>query len=119
MKKELISKIKDEGKHLIYLFLIGIIIFKILFYKEGFLIILRTAFAFFWLFILPGFYLMYCWHKKLNFLERFIIGIPISTSVIGILSYYLGLIGLNINYHGFILPILFLLIDFLLIWRKK
>jgi len=119
MKKELIDKIKNESKNIFYLFLIGIIIFKILFYKESFLIILRTVFAFFWLFILPGFYLMYYWHEKLGFLERFIIGVTVSASVIGIFSYYFGLLGLNIKYHGILLPVLFLIIDFFIVWRKK
>ena len=86
---------------------------------ESFLIVLRTVFAFFWMFILPGFYLMYYWHEKLSFLERFIVGIAVSASVIGISSYYLGLAGLNIKYHGILLPILFLIIDFILIWKNK
>lgn len=118
MKRELISKIKSEGKHLFYLFLAAIIIFTILFYKESFLIVLRTVLAFFWLFILPGFSLMYYWHEKLSFLERLIIGIAVSASVIGISSYYLGLLGLHIKYHGVILPALLISLAFFLNFRK-
>ena len=118
MKKELIEKLKNESMTIFYLFLIAIVIFKIIFYKENFLIILRTVFAFFWLFILPGFYLMYYWHEKLGFLERFIIGIAVSASLIGIFSYYIGLAGLNIKYHGIFLPTLFLIIGFFMIWKK-
>jgi len=119
MKQKLIYQIKKESAYLIYLLLSGVILFKILFYKESLLIVLRTVLAFFWLFILPGFYLMYYWHEKLSFLERFLLGIAVSASVIGISSYYLGLAGLNIKYHGILLPILFLAVGFFLVWRKK
>lgn len=118
MKKELNDKIRKEAIILFYLFLTAVLVFKIIFYRENLMIILRTIFAFFWLFILPGFYLMYHWHDKLSFLERFIIGVAVSASVIGVSSYYLGIIGLNIKYHVFLLPSLFLLIDFFLVWKK-
>lgn len=119
MKQELVSKLKKENKYLLYLFLIGIIIFKILFYKENFLVVLRVTFSLFWVFIFPGFYLMYYWYEKIEFLERLVIGFALSAALIGISSYYIGLLGLNIKYHAVLLPSLILIISFLVIWKRE
>tara|TARA_Y100000310_G_scaffold36378_1_gene34272 strand:+ start:4761 stop:5111 length:351 start_codon:yes stop_codon:yes gene_type:complete len=116
MKKDLIKK---DLVNLSYILLAGIVILKILFYNEDFPTILRTLLAFFWLFILPGFSLMYYWEDKLNFTERFLIGVAASAAIIGTCSYYLGLIGLDIKYHGILLPLLLLAIGSIIILRKK
>jgi len=42
---------------------------------------------------------------KLSLGERVLIGSVVSASILGITSYYLGLIGLNVNTHWF-LPII-------------
>jgi len=104
-RKNLVNELKYIG----ILFITGLVIFKILFYKENLIIILRTVFALFWMFALPGYAVMYYWHDKLSFLERFIIGIALGIAVIGIASYYLGLIGLNIKYHV-VLPLVIILV---------
>ena len=119
LNKNLIDKLKKEFSVVGVLFIVFLIVFKILFYKESLIIVIKTVFALFWIFVLPGFALMYYWHDKLNFLERLIIGITLSAALIGLLSYYLGLFGLNIKYHGFLLPILFLIIAFVIIVKKK
>ncbi|MDP7506795.1 MAG: hypothetical protein QF362_05145 [Candidatus Woesearchaeota archaeon] len=116
MKKDLIKK---EAVSLVYILLAGIVILKILFYNEDFPTILRTLLAFFWLFILPGFSLMYYWEDKLNFMERFLIGVAVSAAIIGTCSYYFGLIGLNIKYHGILLPLLLLTIGSIIIIKNK
>ena len=118
MDKEFIAELKKEGINLIFLFVMGLIIFKILFYKEAFITILRTVAAFFWIFVLPGFSLMYYWHEKIGFIERFVIGIAVSAAVIGITSYYVGLFGLHIKYHGFLLPFICLVTAVFIIFRK-
>ncbi len=101
------------------LFLITLVIFKILFFKENLVVIFRTVFALFWLFILPGFALMYYWHKKLTFLERLIIGSCLSIAIIGVIGYNLGLLGLHIKYHGIVLPIICFVISFFIIKKKN
>ncbi len=118
MKKELTEKLKKESLSILILFLVIIIMFKILFYKEGFLAVLRAVFALFWVFVLPGFYLMYYWHEQLEFMVRLIIGIAVSSAIIGIASYYLGLLGLNIMYHGIILPAACLIAGFFIIYKE-
>jgi hypothetical protein len=82
-----------------------LIIFKLIYLKEDITIILKTVLSIFWIFILPGFYIMYYWHEKLGFGERLVIGVGLSAAITGISSYYLGLIGLNIKYHTIMLPL--------------
>ena len=81
-----------ELKYVGLLFIIVIITFKIAFFKESFIILIRNVLSLFWLFVLPGYFLMLYWKEKLEFIERFIIGIVLSAAIIGIFSYYLGLI---------------------------
>ncbi len=101
----MLDKIKKEAVNLFLLFLLLLIIFKIVFLKENLITVIRTVLSIFWLFVLPGFCLMYHWHEKLDFAERLVLGIGLSTAVIGISSYYFGLIGLDVKYHGFVLPL--------------
>ena len=119
LNKHLVEKLKKEFSVIGVLFIIFVIVFKIVFYKESFIVILRMVFSLFWLFALPGFALMYYWHDKLDFLERFLIGTALGLAIDGILSYHLGLLGLNIKYHGVLLPILLLIVAFVIIFLKK
>ena len=119
LDKELIEKIKEEATYIGLLFITVLIILKIVFYKENMLILLRTTLALFWMFVLPGFCLMYYWYEKVRFLERFLIGSVLGGAIIGICSYYLGLLGLNIKYSGVILPIVMISIAAIILWKKK
>jgi len=116
--KELVGKLKKELAYLGVLFLTAFIIFQIAFYKEKVLVNLRVVFSVFWLFVLPGFYLLYNWHEKLSFIERVFLGIAVSTAVIALFSYYLGLAGLHIKSHHILLPVVFLLVDGVILYRK-
>ena len=118
MKKEVFDFVKKEFKYLGFLFLLSLIVFKIAFYKENFIVLLRNVLSLFWIFVFPGYFIMLYWKEKLGFLERFFVGIVLSAAVIGILSYYLGLIGLNIKYHTIILPLFFILFGIFLNFRK-
>ncbi|MBU90221.1 hypothetical protein CMO94_01660 [Candidatus Woesearchaeota archaeon] len=110
LKKEVFEQVKEELKYIGILFLLVLIIFKIAFFKEEIIVLLRNVLSLFWLFALPGYSIMLYWKEKLGFLERFVIGIVLSTAIIGISSYYLGLIGLNIKYHTIVLPLVLILI---------
>lgn len=105
MGKEIFDWIKDESKYAGLLFLSALIIFKIIYFKESFIVLLRYVASLFWLFALPGYFIMLHWRKSLNFAERTIVGIALSAAIIGISSYYLGIIGLNIKYHAILLPL--------------
>jgi len=112
LKKEVFEKIKKEAISLIIVLGIFLIIFKLVFFKESFTIILKVVFSIFWLFVLPGYLIMYYWHQKLEFIERLIVGIALSAAFIGIFSYYFGILGINIKFHTILLPIILIIIGF-------
>ncbi len=117
MKKEVFNTALKELKYIGLLFLLVMIIFKIAFFKENLIILFRNALSLFWLFVLPGYFLMLYWKEKLEFIERFIIGIALAAAIIGIFSYYLGLIGLNIKYHTIVLPLILILFGVIINFR--
>jgi len=118
LKKEVFELVKKELQYIGILFLIILMIFKIAFFKEDIFVLFRNVLSLFWLFALPGYFIMLYWEKELGFTERFVIGIAISAAIIGIFSYYLGLIGLNIKYHAIILPLILILIGVIINFRK-
>lgn len=117
MANELLDKIKKESGIIFVLFIVLTVILKIVFYNEPFISTVRISFSIFWIFILPGFYLLYYWHNSLDFLQRFVLSTALSIAVIGTLSYHLGLIGLHIRTHTLIIPLAMLIIAFIIIWR--
>lgn len=116
--KDLLSKIRDESIYLVALLVITIIIFKIVFYNESFAIVLRAVISFFWLFVIPGFSLMYYWYDTLNFLERLLAGVVVSLVVIGTIGYYFGLIGIHARYHNMLLPPLIIALSAFIAYKK-
>ena len=118
MKKEVFDLLKKELVYIGLLFLLALIIFKIVFFREGIIVIFRTILSIFWLFVLPGYFIMLYWRERLDFMERFIIGIAFAIAIIGITSYSLGLIGLNIKYHTIILPSVLILVGIVVNMRK-
>lgn len=118
MKKEVFELIKKELQYIGLIFLIVLIIFKIAFFKGEISVLLRTVLSLFWLFVLPGYFIMLYWKERISFMERFFIGIVLSAGVIGILSYYSGIIGLNIRHHTIILPLVLILIGIVINLRN-
>ena len=118
MKKESLSKLKKELSYVGILFILFIVIFKIIFFKENLMVVFRVIISIFWLFVLPGYAAMFYWNDKLDFTERLIIGIALSAAIIGIFSYYLGIIGINIKYHTIILPSILILTGILVNVKK-
>lgn len=119
LKKEVFELVKREMKYVGILFLLSIVIFNIVFYKENFVVLIRNVLSLFWLFVLPGYFIMLYWNEKLEFAERFIIGIALSAAIIGIFSYYIGLVGLNIKYHAVVLPLVLLSISIAINLKRK
>ena len=109
--KDLIKSIRTELKYLGYLFLALLAIFKIVFYKENIFILIRTVLALFWLFILPGFALMYIWKERFDFLERLIAGSVLGIALVGLSSYYLTLFKLNIRWQYILVPLILLIVS--------
>jgi uncharacterized membrane protein len=77
---------------------------RLMFRADSVLGIARLVGSLLWLFVLPGFALLLVWHKRLDFLERVVVGTAVSTAIYGIVSYYVGLLGLPVWYHPWILP---------------
>lgn len=119
MKKEVFDSLKKELQYIGILFLLALAIFKIAFFKEEFIVLFRNVLSLFWLFVLPGYFAMLYWQEKLEFMERFIIGIILSAGITGIISYYLGLIGLNIKYHTILLPLVIMGVGFFAFIKKN
>ena len=118
LKKEIYDELKGEFLYLLIAFIALTIILKSAFYKENLLVVLRTAASIFWLFALPGYCAMLHWKERLDFFERLIVGIVFSAALFGLVSYYLGIIGLNIKYHTILLPSLLITIGLILYLRK-
>lgn len=119
MKKEVFDYIKREFQYIGLLFALALVIFKIAFFNEEIIILIRTVLSLFWLFVLPGYFFMLYWKEKLVFMERFVMGIALSAAIIGILSYYLGIIGLNIKYHTILLPLALMIFGLAIAIKKK
>src|SRR3989338_2222601 len=98
------SKLKSEFKGLLLLLAAFAVILKIVFYRQDIATTTRTALSLFWMFSLPGYALMHYWKERMDFGERIVIGTAAAAAVTAIASYYLGLIGLQVKYHGIILP---------------
>ena len=116
---ETIKLIKTESKYLIYLLVALLILFKIVFYKESITILIRTVIALFWLFVLPGFALMYLWKDKFDFLERLISGSVLGIALIGLASYYFTLFNVDIRWQYILTPLLLLAISAGYILKKN
>ena len=109
LSKALLDFVKKESIYLAVVFLALLLILKIVFFKENFVVLARYSFSLFWLFILPGYFAMLYWREKIEFMERIVVGFAVSAAVIGVFSYYIGLIGLNIKYHTFLLPLILII----------
>ncbi|MBI2653409.1 hypothetical protein HYX02_01220 [Candidatus Woesearchaeota archaeon] len=113
MKKETFDLLKNELLIIGLIFVVTFIAFKIIFLTENFFVVLRTVLAIFWLLVLPGYFIMFYWKEQLKFFERLIIGVAVGTAIIGLTSYYIGLLGLHIKYHTVLLPIGLILVGIL------
>jgi hypothetical protein len=118
-KEELIKIMKKDFIYLAICYIITLLIFQGLFYKESFLVILRTISAFYWTIIIPGIFIVYSYNKNSEFLEKMFLGSAISLALNGLLNYYLGLAGLNIKYHWIILPVVIMGVCSIIALRKK
>lgn len=111
---------KTEAKYLGGLFIGIVILLKIVFYKESLGNIFTLAASFYYLFILPGFAWLYFWQKELGFMARFIIGFAASLAIVGIESYYLGLLGLDLKTFAYFVPAAIIISGYLfnLKWKR-
>ncbi|MEK6943342.1 MAG: hypothetical protein AABX00_04735 [Nanoarchaeota archaeon] len=119
MNEETMNKLKKESAYLAITFAAFLMIFKIAFYNESAFNAVKITASIFWMFVLPGFLIMFYWHENLEFIERLVIGTALGLGIMGSASYYLGLIGLNINHQTILLPLSFIVIGLLTSIRSK
>ena len=120
--KAFFAELKNELILLLLALATMIVIFKIAYYKENFIVVARASASLFWLFILPGYSIMLYWKQKLGFTERIVIGTAAAMAVAGLASYYLGLAGLKLQNQTFLLPFAIIVISCaaaLLSWERK
>ncbi|MBI4140280.1 hypothetical protein HY485_00425 [Candidatus Woesearchaeota archaeon] len=108
-----------EIKIMTILFALSAVLLKIVFYNETIATVASTTAAFFWLFIIPGYFVTLIWKQDSTLTERFIISIPVSAAILGITSYYLGLFGLPLKIQAWILPPIIILISIFCLKVKK
>ncbi|MBI3027440.1 hypothetical protein HYY70_04970 [Candidatus Woesearchaeota archaeon] len=109
LKREIFELVKREGLYILFLLALAMVAFKLAFFKESLLVVARVVSSLFWLFVVPGYFVMLYWREKLDFVERIFVGIAITAAATGVFSYYIGLIGLNIKYHTFAFPLILIL----------
>lgn len=100
----LLRKFLEELKSLGISFIVVLIIFKGVFFKEALSVLVPAVFILFWMFFLPGWALLLAWQEKLGFLERMIIGGLAGAGVMGLLGYYLGIVGIHAKVQPWLLP---------------
>ena len=81
-------KIKEDGVNIIITFVISVIIFQSIFFRESIMTNIRVVFGFYISFVIPGYIFMSIFSVN-SFVERFIIGIGAGLAITGIVSYYI------------------------------
>ena len=117
LKKEVFDK--KELTEIAIFFILALILFKIVFFKEALVVLFKAVLSLFWLFVLPGYFIMLYWKDKIDFIERLIVGVALSAAITGVLSYYIGIAGLNLKYHFVLIPLLSIIVGLFFSLRKK
>lgn len=112
-------EVLEDIKKILILFILSTILMRIIFFKESVMNVIIIASSLYYLFIIPGFFILYFWKNELSFLERFIISFALSLSVLGISGYYFGLLGIKLSIFAWIAPITIILISLCLCFLVK
>lgn len=115
--REQMRELKQEAKWLAAAFAALLVILYITYRDENITTVARTAAAIYWLFVIPGYAVMLHWRGHLGFVERVVVGTVAAMAVVGVSSYYLGLIGLKLQNQTLILPAAVIVISFALAAR--
>jgi hypothetical protein len=87
-KEQLVSELKHLGLILLVMF----IFFKLHYNKESIGVLVKLALAHFFLFIVPGYCLMLYYFERLDFFERFFIGLGLGYGVQPLILYTINVI---------------------------
>jgi len=94
-----IKTLKKDFTYIISLFVLGLVFFRIIFYKDSFVTTLKILLAIFIQIIIPGYFLVYVFFNKPSFAQKFILGIGLSTVFFTTIGYILGTMSLNIKFY--------------------
>lgn len=114
----IIKRITGDIKLLGLSFLVLFLILKIVFFNEPFLGVLASLAALYWILVLPAFGITYL-IEDTDFIERFVISIPLSAALVGIFSYYAGLAGISAKGWTFLIPLLLIAISAAIIYLRS
>jgi len=114
-QKSLLEDIKNLGG----LVTIAVVIVQVFFSKTNILITARLVISLVWISLIPGYGLLLTWRERLTFLEYSVLAAFVGASVTGILSYHLGLIGVNLSSQPILLPLILLMIGIAIEWKVK
>ncbi|MBM3199636.1 hypothetical protein FJZ53_01775 [Candidatus Woesearchaeota archaeon] len=113
------NKLLSEAAQLIGVMIGLSIAFKIAFYKQDWLTAIMLVFKIFSVIVIPGLFLVAYLHKRLDFTTRIIIGSALMIGFVSITSYYLGIIGLHVKYHPFVIPSIALVLGLTLFLKNR
>lgn len=113
--KNLLNDMKSHA--LLYLVLSAM--FHLTFYGESVLVVQRYLGSLYWMIILPGTTLLLGLMPHLGFPERAAAGAALGFIISGIAGYYLGLAGIHVALHGWILPPAILCTGIILLRRES
>lgn len=119
MKRKLFEIIRKESKYLGMILLALLILLKIAFFRESIISVIKISAVSFLVFLIPGYLLSIRWYDKFHFTERIMVSSFFTITSYGLLGYYLGLIGLHIKHHIYVLPILISALGIALFLKKK
>ncbi len=117
MNNDGIKKIIGDLKLLGISFLAISTIYKIAFFNETVANTILLTAGIYWLLIIPAFGITYL-IEEIDFLERCTLSIPLSAALIGISSYYLGILGVPVKTSAFYAPAVFIAISAALVYFK-
>jgi len=111
---------KNELKKIIFFVVIFFAALKAYYWKESLFVVIKLWFAHLYMFILPGYALMLCYRKKIEFIYRLFIGTGLGFALQGLLTYLPSYI-FNINILSIykFTPLIIYAAAGLLLWRKK
>lgn len=93
-----------EGLRLGILLAAAFVSVQVAFFKESPIVVAKIVLSLFFLFVLPGWCMLYIWREKFGFLERTTAGTILAAAVFLIFTYFTGFIGLKVNISTWIAP---------------
>lgn len=95
--------LKELGIISMFIFFVAVIL-TIVFSQTQTSTLVKFMFGMLWFAVLPGYCVMLPWRTSISLGERTVIGTLVILGVFGVISYYLGLLGIRIQYHTILLP---------------